>query len=428
MAPSISDQIDFNSDQTSCDQINWDVIVVGAGPAGAALACRLRPRYRVLLLERARLSSQDRASAYGEDLAPHGAPAIGESLPGAAQTLLRRFGIFERFLADGHAERTAMVASWDYPAPVWFDPLRDPSGPGWHLDRLRFDASLRAAALKAGAVLQEGCGRLDVCRLDGQWQLRSPGLGQGQRAPVLIDASGRSGSMARRLGLLRRQDDALICLYTHLPAVAHDQDRCTRLCADGNGWWYSVRLPCGRRVLAFHLDGHDPELSSLRHGPVLLAKARRQPLLAEVLPAEAGFAQEPAKEPLVHGRPAGSAALDLAALATIDGFYAVGDAAIAFDPIASQGLFHALASAEGVANAIDRQFAGQAQPQAAYIAELEAVYGRYRAHLQATYAGPQRFSSNPFWARRLAAPAPAPAALVARQAVASAQGFSRQIL
>ncbi len=53
---------------------------------------------------------------------------------------------------------------------------------------------------------------------------------------MLIDASGRSGSMARRLGLARRQDDALICLYTHLPAVAHDQDRCTRLCADENGW------------------------------------------------------------------------------------------------------------------------------------------------------------------------------------------------
>jgi flavin-dependent dehydrogenase len=295
-----------------------------------------------------------------------------------------------------------MVASWDSPTPVWFDPLRDPNGPGWHLDRRRFERSLRAAAIAAGAVLQDGCGRLAVCRWQGQWQLRSPGLGQVQRAPLLIDASGRSGSLARCLGLSRRQEDALICLYTHLPAVANDQDRCTRLCADENGWWYSVRLPCGQRLLAFHLDGHDPELNPLRHGQALLAKARRQPLLAEVLPAAAGFGRGSVQQLPVHGRPAGSASLDWAALAAMEGFYAVGDAAIAFDPIASQGLFHALASSEGVANAVDRHFAGQAQPQAAYFAELDAVYSRYRAHLHATYAGPQRFSSLPFWASRLA--------------------------
>jgi flavin-dependent dehydrogenase len=403
--------------------IHWDVIVVGAGPAGAALACRLRPRYRVLLLERGKRVSQARATALGDGLSPQGAPPIGESLPGAAQTLLRRFGLFERFLADGHAERTAMVASWDSPTPVWFDPLRDPSGPGWHLDRLVFESSLRAAALAAGAVVREGCGRLEVCRGDGHWQLRSPELGVGHRAPVLVDASGRSGSMARRLGLARRQDDALICLYTHLPAVAGDQDRCTRLCADHNGWWYSVRLPSGRRVLAFHLDGHDPECSALRHGQAFLAKARRQPLLAEVLPPIAEAGQEPEREPLVHGRPAGSATLNLAALAAVDGFYAVGDAAIAFDPIASQGLFHALASAESVAIAIDRQFAGQPQPQAAYIAELEAVHARYRTHLQATYAGPRRFANHPFWARRLAAPSPSPSpsAQVAGSVSTSAQ-------
>jgi 2-polyprenyl-6-methoxyphenol hydroxylase-like FAD-dependent oxidoreductase len=92
-------------------------------------------------------------------LSCQGAPAIGESLPGAAQTLLLRLGIAEQFLADGHVERTAMVASWDSPMPVWFDPLRDPSGPGWHLDRRRFDESLRAAALAAGAVVQGRCGR-----------------------------------------------------------------------------------------------------------------------------------------------------------------------------------------------------------------------------------------------------------------------------
>jgi flavin-dependent dehydrogenase len=286
---------------------------------------------------------------------------------------------------------------------VWFDPLRDPNGPGWHLDRRRFEASLRSAALSAGTVLHDGCGQLAIHRSDGLWHLRSQRLGQGHRAPVLVDASGRGASIARSLGLARRQDDALHCLFLHLPAVAHDQDRSTRLCAHDNGWWYSVRLPSGQRVLAFHLDGDDPERRSLRHGPTLLAKARSQPLLAEVLPAALASGRASMPEPAVHGRPAGSAALDLAALKAIDGFYAVGDAAIAFDPIASQGLFHALASAEAVATALDRQCTGHAQPRAAYIAELETVQSRYRAHWRATYAGPRRFSSQPFWARRLGA-------------------------
>jgi len=298
------------------------------------------------------------------------------------------------------------VSCWDSPTPVWFDPLRDPSGSGWHLDRRRFEASLRTAALDAGALLREGCGRLAFSRWHGQWQLQPLALGEVHRAPVLVDATGRSGSIARSPGLSRRQDDALICLYTHLPALADEQDRCTRLCADHNGWWYSVRPPCGRRLLAFHLDGHDHELRSLRHGEALLAKARRQPLLAEVLPAAYPTGQEPLRQATVQARPAGSAALNWDELEAIDGFYAVGDAAIAFDPIASQGLFHALASAEGVANAIDRQWAGQSQPQAAYINELKAVDSRYRIHWQATYAGPRRFARHPFWALRLALPAP----------------------
>ncbi|MCQ4167220.1 NAD(P)/FAD-dependent oxidoreductase [Tahibacter harae] len=404
----------------------WDAIIVGAGPAGSALACRLRPWRRVLLLERTALPAAGavsfaqrlaaaEAAALPAAAAVPGAPAaapvahavpgtaaaprIGESLPGAARVLLQRCGAFERFLAAGHAERGATVAQWDGETPVWFDQLRDPNGAGWHLDRVRFDADLRASAAEAGAVLVDDCGPLRVRRDGGRWLVADEASGEIHQAPVLADATGRTAAIARQLGLKRRVEDALICLHVHLAALPGDEDHCTRVCADSNGWWYSVRVPGSRRVLAFHLDAADPELRRLKSLPALLAKARRHGLLAEVLPAAADAS--------VHARPAGSAVLDDAGLAAAAGFFAIGDAGLSFDPIASQGLFHALASAESAANAIEHGAEGAIAARAAFLAEMDAVHAHYRRRFHDTYAAPLRFGQSPFWARRRRPPAAA---------------------
>ena len=363
---------------------HWDAIVVGAGPAGSALARRLAPRCRVLLLERAPSSA-----------VPVNPMAwrIGESLPGAAAVLLRRQGLLDRFLADGHAERGASVSAWDNEAPAWFDLLRDPHGPGWHLDRLRFDQMLRGAAGEAGAVFRLLRGRFQVLRnADDGWCVHDSGSGERHTAAVLVDATGRNAALCRTLGLRRYDEDRLVCLHALLPP-SPGFDRCTRTAADQDGWWYSVRVPSGQRVLAFHLDADDPALRGLRDVQALLARARHVPVLREVLPEKV----EPAA---THVRPAGSAALDLPACKTWPGLYAVGDAVLAFDPISSQGLFHALASAESAAAAITRYLGGDAAAGQRYATEMQAVQARYRAHLAATYAGPKRYRQRPFWARR----------------------------
>ena len=322
------------------------------------------------------------------------APRIGESLPGAARVLLQRIGVYERFLGDGHAQRSATVSAWDRDAPVWFDHLRDPNGPGWHLDRTRFDACLRDAAMAAGAMLIERCDRLQASPTDEGWRVDLSVRGEVHAAPVLVDATGRSAAVARQSGLSHRGDDALICLYAHLPADTSDEDACTRLCVDRNGWWYSVRLPSGQRVLAFHLDADDPELKTLRDPELFLAKAKRQLLLADALQSTA-VAE-------VHARPAGSATLDVEALAdTPPGFFAIGDAMLAFDPIASQGIFHALASAESAASAIERQSGNAASTRKSYLDEMQSVRARYREHLHATYASVVRHRHESFWGRRI---------------------------
>lgn len=323
---------------------------------------------------------------------------IGESLPGAARVLLQRCGAFERFIAAGHIERGATVSQWERDTAVWFDHLRDPNGPGWHLDRARFDADLRAAAVAAGAVLIEDSGALRATRDDGRWNVICDANGDNHRAPVLVDATGRNAAVARQLGIARRVEDELICLHAYLQPDADDEDHCTRICADSNGWWYSVRVPSGRRVLAFHLDADDAELRALKALPALLEKARRHAVLADVLPAVA--------DATVHARPAGSAVLDSAALAcAAPGFFAIGDAGLSFDPIASQGIFHALASAESTANAIEH---GDSEGEAlaardAFLEEMAAVHAHYRQRLRDTYAAPQTYRQWPFWARRLSA-------------------------
>lgn len=374
---------------------DWDAIIVGAGPAGSALACRLRPDRRVLLLERAVLPDQAWPPEIGESFEGAAVPRIGESLPGAARVLLQRCGAFDRFIAAGHSERGATVSQWERDTPVWFDHLRDPNGPGWHLDRARFDADLRAAAVDAGAVLVDDCGALRAAHDGERWTIAGEAPGITHRAPVLVDATGRNAAVARQLGIARCVEDELICLHVYLPPDANDEEHCTRVCADSNGWWYSVRVPSGRRVLAFHLDADDADLRTLKTLRALLEKARRHSVLAEVLPAVA--------DETVHARPAGSAVLDSSAMArAAPGFFAIGDAGLSFDPIASQGIFHALASAESAANAIEH---GDGKGEAwaarnAFLAEMAAVHVHYRQRLHDTYAAPQKYRQWPFWGRR----------------------------
>lgn len=352
-----------------------DVVIVGAGPAGLALGTLLRPARRVLVLER-------RAR-------PATSPPIGESLPGAAAVLLQRLHLLSTFREAGHRERGAAVSVWDSDRPVWRDAIRDPAGPGWYLDRRGFERMLRRRALDAGVTLREGCRQADIRYRHGQWHLDTT-LGA-FKAPVLVDATGRNASLGRQLGLRRRADDPLLCLYSFLDQAPGSQDGTLRIQADAHGWWYTVPLPQGQRVLAYHLDVDDPLCRRLLRRPeAFLVRARSHALLAEVLEGLA-----PAR---VRGRPAGTSLLEVAQLPKAGpGFLAIGDALLAFDPLASQGLFHSLASAVSAANAIA---SGLPQSLGAYQREMQAVTQRYLRHLKASYRGPRRFGQETFWRRR----------------------------
>jgi flavin-dependent dehydrogenase len=356
--------------------LDVDAVIVGAGPAGSVAALNLAPFRTVLLIDRVAVPEW----------------RIGESLPGAARRLLSDMRLWDDFLADGHMRCHAYRGAWVSPEPVERDTLHDPDGPAWHIDRTRFERWLRAVAVVRGAQLLAPAQPDTVARDVDGWRLAidNDGTRVDVRSRLLIDAGGRSSRLLANFGVTRRAEDRLICGWARyesagIPAgIIHIE-------AEADGWWYAAPLPAGAGVLAFHTDADLPTARAGYSAAALAARAEHLPMIGSLLKAEprscsaAGFCA------------AHSARMDCAAGS---GWIAVGDAALSFDPLASQGLFNALYTGLAAAEATDRHLSGDGAALRAYAAELQQVYDAYAAHLAAWYGIERRWSERPFWRRR----------------------------
>lgn len=351
-----------------------DVVVVGAGPAGAAAAIALAGRARVALVDR-RAQPEDR---------------IGETLPGAARRLLAGLGLEPgAVLADGHAPVWARRSVWGAPGPVELDATMDPAGPGLRLDRRRFESRLRAEAVARGVRLVAPAAAR-VARDGDGWTVDAGGVRMA--APVLIDAGGRGGRLLRARAGRPVTHDRLVCAWMHLP-LARPAQAVTYVESEPDGWWYTAPLPGGRRLLAFHSDADLLRASGVHRR--LLARARALPGLAAEL-ADADAARPgPVRTCAAHGaRPAAAGG---------DGWLAAGDASMCFDPLSSQGLFHALYTGRMAGGAALAMLGGDAEAGAAYSAALDPVWDAYVAHRALYYGMERRWPRAPFWQRRLPA-------------------------
>ena len=86
---------------------------------------------------------------------------------------------------------------------------------------------------------------------------------------------------------------------------------------------------------------------------------------------------------------------------------ALGDAAISFDPLSSQGMFNAMASAlqlqkllvtSGIISNPD--VVQHKQFQETYTQQIDAIWKQYLYHKKLFYKAETRWASHPFWERR----------------------------
>ena len=357
-----------------------DVVIIGAGPAGAATAINLAPFRRVLLIER-------RAEV---------APRVGESLVPAARRLFSDMGLLESFIAEQHEPWYGNRSIWGSTQVEERDFMRDPDGHGWHLDRARFESWLRACAIERGAELLTPATLDGIQRIADRWQVR---LKTDQRTielstPLVIDAGGQSGPFVRKLGLRPRVDHSLVCCWIYGRDHAPGGRGLTYVEAVKDGWFYTAPVPNSRRILAFHTDADLPLARVVSKHDGIFERLQQTTELASFL-AAVQFAPETES----HTVSARSAVLDPAAG---DGWLAVGDAAMSFDPLSSQGLFNAMFTGLAAAEAADSFLSGNALAFAQYRQTTQAIFHAYHTKLAATYSAEKRWPDAPFWQRRSA--------------------------
>jgi flavin-dependent dehydrogenase len=318
----------------------------------------------------------------------------GDVLPPAAARILVSLGVWEAFLAAGHLRSPGIVADWGGGPPGEIDFLFSPHGPGWHIDRARFDADLVAAARAAGVEVLTGA-RISACERsdDGRWRMR---VQSGDRrsswtvsAPWVIDGTGRSAWFARRHGARCLALDRLVALVADAPR-ASQADRRLALEAYPDGWWYSAVLPGDRAVAAWMTDADlVPAAPEARRRCWIEGLSRTRLVRARI--------GDPERVGALRAFAARSSRLDRA---IGPGWVAVGDAAMAFDPLAGRGIVHAIESGQAAAEAMLAVFAGDNEALTRLAGGLAAAFDRYCDLRLAYYAREQRWPAAPFWSRR----------------------------
>ena len=353
-----------------------DVAIIGGGPAGVAAALSARQ----LMIE-ATITIFD--AGHTERWKP------GETLSPAAMPILESLGcgaaLQEAFEQGTAIESFGTQAAWGAPEIHEREFLYSLHGNGWRLDRPRFDALLLDCVRASGVEVRQGVALRGSAEEDGGWRLQFQR--SAARARFVIDASGRPARFAMQRGARPMCSDKLAGVFV-LFNVGSSYD--TLIEAAENGWWYSTAVPGHTMVAGWMSDTdliREMSLKSAEPWHALLAKSehtRRR--LGKAVPKT---------EPMIF-----AAHSQILSEVGGHGWVAAGDAAMTFDPLASQGILKALRSGK-MASFVAADFLLRgAETHERYARLARTEYAEYERAKHAYYSEEQRWPTAPFWARR----------------------------
>lgn len=308
----------------------FDALIVGAGPAGSALAAGVgRAGARVLLLEQAHHPRPKACAEYASPRIVEELTRIGLGPEAWSDEAVPLNGM--HLHAGGHAVRIAYA---------------DRHGPrrAWGVDRRRFDERLARHAANAGTQLREGARVVALTHAGGRVsgaRVRDMRTGRTEtiEADWIIGADGARSTVARLLGVDRAvRFPRRLGLIAHYAGVADLTDHGEMHV--GRGWYVGLApTPGGELNVGMAL----PMADSGRSAELRFAEA------IEALPAVARRLAGSARvSPIRGAAPIGHRVTDSGG----PGWLLIGDAAGFVDPFTGEGIHRALRSARAAADAL----------------------------------------------------------------------------
>ena len=354
--------------------VETEVIIVGKGIAALVMSLLLKRKgIPHLLLDRSTVRKQ---------------LALGETLPPSALPLLQSLGLLDLFESNSLHKTYGYHSAWGSTAIVdhnFF--FHSPFQYGLKINKQSLEQDLES--LISENILRFE--KMTAIRLEEQGvtvELQNDQERIVLRGKCIVEATGRNRALLKLLGITSEEYDQLTAYSCHLPRREHPKiTHGVFVESFEHGWGIVSRLSDEMQVMSLFSRQHvgiHRELKDYSYWPEILFGTAH---LREFLSAGSDIR-------VVGGDAGSSRATQLAGKCWL----AIGDAAIAFDPLSSHGITNAVYTAHRAVEAIALHLSN---PDDKYFREyaesLSAIFATYLGTRHELYHRERRWPGAAFW-------------------------------